>query len=91
MQVEYINIPEDLSVEIERLFFEYNAALSVCRFLMSQEGINDEMMQKYLDSVECKWVELEMAKDDSDRLLKNILPVSISHQVLPSKLLVQNT
>lgn len=63
MQVEYVNIPENLSMEIERLFFEYNAALSVCRFLMSQEDINDEMMQKYLDSIECKWVELEMTKN----------------------------
>ena len=62
-KIEYIEIPYDVSDEVERLFFEYNARLSVCRFLMSQEGINDEMMQKYLDSVECKWVELEMAKE----------------------------
>lgn len=73
MKVEYVNIPENLSVEIERLFFEYNAALSVCRFLMSQEGINDEMMQKYLDSVECKWVELEMAKGLANKTYPSII------------------
>lgn len=61
--IEYINIPMELSMDVERLFFEYNAALSVCRFLMSQEDINDDMMQKYLDSVECKWIELEIAKE----------------------------
>ena len=60
--IEYIEIPYELSCNIERLFFEYNAALSVCKFLMSQPEVREDMLQKYLDSVECKWVELEVLK-----------------------------
>lgn len=67
-KIEYVNIPFEISNNIERLFFEYNARLNVCKFLMQQEDIDENIMQKYLDSVECKWVELEMLKQKTAKL-----------------------
>lgn len=61
-KTEYVTLPLDLSHDVERLFFEYMASLSVSRYLMSQDGIRESMMQMYLDAVECKWIELEMLK-----------------------------
>ena len=47
---------------IERLHFEYNAALDIIAFLMSKEDVKERHLQKYLDVAELRYTELEMAK-----------------------------
>ena len=59
-----ITIPEEESIYMERLFYEYNASLNIIKFLMSQEEVLDKHLQKYLDSSEVKYTEMEMAKNE---------------------------
>lgn len=57
-----VNIGEQDSVCVERLWYEYNAALGVLRYLMSQSDVLEKNLQLYSDSCEAKGVELELAK-----------------------------
>ena len=57
-------IPEQVSAYVERLFFEYNASLNIIRYLMSQDDIKEEYMQRYLRRSEQKYTELEMVKEN---------------------------
>lgn len=47
---------------VERLYFEYNASLNIIAFLMSKDEVKESHLQRYLDSSELKYTELEMAK-----------------------------
>ena len=58
------------STYIERLWYEYNASLNILRFLMSQDTVLEQHLQKYLDSSEAKYAELEMAKDSVSKAHK---------------------
>lgn len=58
------------STYIERLWYEYNASLNILRFLMSQDTVLEQHLQKYLDSSEAKYTELEMAKDSVSKTHK---------------------
>lgn len=49
---------------VERLWYEYNASLNILRYLMSQDDILEKHLQKYLDSSEAKYTELEFAKKE---------------------------
>ena len=40
-------IPEQVSGYVERLFFEYNASVNILRYLMSQDDVKDEYIQRY--------------------------------------------
>lgn len=59
-----VKIPEKVSAYVEKLFFEYNASLSVVRYLMSQDDVKDEYIQRYLKQCEEKHIELELAKKE---------------------------
>lgn len=65
-----VKLTEEESNYIERLWFEYNASLNILRFLMSQEGVLEKHLQKYLDSSEAKYTELEMAKKEISSIYK---------------------
>ena len=56
-------ISDQVSAYVERLFFEYNASLNILRYLMSQDDVKDEYIQRYLDCSEKKYTELEIAKE----------------------------
>ena len=60
-------IPEQVSNYVERLFFEYQASLNILRYLMSQDGIKDEYLQRYLDVSEQKYTALEIAKSEASK------------------------
>ena len=47
---------------MERLWYEYNAALGVLRYLMAQSDVLEKNLQLYSDSCEAKGVELELTK-----------------------------
>lgn len=59
-----VSIAETDSVYVERLWFEYNAALNILRYLMSQDVVLEKHLQKYADSAEVKYTELELVKKD---------------------------
>lgn len=58
-----VNIPYECSIYIERLNYEYVTSRSLLRYLMSQETVKEEHLQRYIDIVEQKGVALEMAKE----------------------------
>lgn len=60
--VEIILIPNELSLKVERQYFEYNSALNVVGYLMQRGNINEELLQKYIDTVEYRGVQLELTK-----------------------------
>lgn len=57
-----VKICEEDSIYVERLWYEYNAALGILRYLMSQSDTLEQHLQLYADSCEAKGVELELAK-----------------------------
>ncbi len=59
-----VKLTNEENTYIERLWFEYNASLNILRFLMSQEDVLEKHLQKYLDSSEAKYAELEIAKKE---------------------------
>lgn len=59
-----IRIDYDLSVYIERLFFEYNAGLRILRYLASEESVKEEHLDKYFKETKEIEIELELAKKE---------------------------
>lgn len=57
-----VRIPEQVSTYVEKLFFEYNASVNILRYLMSQDDVKDEYIQRYSKNVQEKYIELETAK-----------------------------
>lgn len=65
-----VNIGEQDSVCVERLWYEYNAALGVLRYLMAQPDVLEKNLQLYTDNCEAKSVELELAKREVSERFK---------------------
>lgn len=57
-----IQIPENLMVEVQRLWFEYQSNLNILGYLMSQNGINKELLQDYNNDTKSRFTELEIYK-----------------------------
>ena len=45
-------IPEQVSAYVERLFFEYNARLNVFKFLIKDNDIEQNILDKYQKEIE---------------------------------------
>lgn len=60
-----IKIDENISIYIEKLFFEYNATTNVLRYLSSQEDIKREHLDRYFKDAKDKYIELELAKKEA--------------------------
>ena len=65
--IEKVQIPADVSLEVNRAFYEYNAALNISGYLMSRPGVQIELLQQYLDATEMKYATLEMLKEKAVR------------------------
>lgn len=59
-----IRIDEGISTYIEKLFFEYNSALNILRYLASQEDVKQEYLDRYFEDAKNKGIELELAKNE---------------------------
>lgn len=57
-----VRIPEQVSTYVEKLFFEYNASVNILRYLMSQDDVKDEYIQRYSKNAQEKYIELETVK-----------------------------
>ena len=60
---EIVNIPENICLEVERRYFEYEAAKHLIGYLMSRTDVQLELLQNYLDVAEVKFADLEMMKN----------------------------
>lgn len=60
-----IKIDNNISVYVEKLFFEYNAATNILRYLISQEDVKREYLDRYFEDAKNKYIELEIAKKEA--------------------------
>ena len=58
-----VNIGEENSRKMEKIWYEYNAARDIVAFLMQQEGVKFENLQEYLNVAEARFVESEKMKE----------------------------
>ena len=58
----FVEIPADLSLEVERRYFEYMVAQNVVAYLMQKRNVDKDILQSYIDTVEYRGVELELMK-----------------------------
>lgn len=61
----------DEAAYLERLYFEYQATLSILRYLTSQDGIKDEYIDRYTKDHNEKFTAFEIAKKE---ILDKYLP-----------------
>ena len=59
-----VKIQREESETVERLFFEHRAGQDNIAFLMKDKGVRYDLLQEYIDVVECRYVELEMMKSE---------------------------
>lgn len=59
-----VNIRKEEANYLERLYFEYQAALSIIRYLTTQDGIKEEYLERYTKSHDEKFTAFEIAKQD---------------------------
>lgn len=59
-----VQIPYDVCAEVERRFFEYNAAKDIIKFLMSREDVLESKLMWYINNTETRFTELELLKDE---------------------------
>ena len=60
--METCTITQADSNYVEKLFYQYNASKDIINFLMSSSTANYEHIQRYIDTAEMRFVELEIAK-----------------------------
>jgi hypothetical protein len=59
-----VEIETHESEAVERLFYLHNAGQDNIAFLMKDKDIRYEILQEYIDVTECRYVELEMLKEE---------------------------
>lgn len=60
--IKSVEIPYEDSIAVERLFYEWNSGRSNIAFLMKDSEITPEMLTKYIQIVDEKFMELEKLK-----------------------------
>lgn len=58
-----VTIPEDLSLNIERLFYEYTAGMQSVAFLTKDKDVPMDILKWKIDHTETVCAELEMLKN----------------------------
>lgn len=58
-----VNIGEEKSRQMEKVWYEYNASRDIVAFLMQQEGVKFENLQDYLNVAEARFVVSEKMKE----------------------------
>ena len=63
MRKEYrVSIDPELSLNIERQFYEWKGGQENIAFLMKEKDVNHELLQEYINIVETRYASLEMLK-----------------------------
>ena len=73
-KVFVVNIGEENSRKMEKIWYEYNASRDIIAFLMQQEGVKFENLQDYLQVAEVRFVESEKTKEE---LAKEFKPAEV--------------
>ena len=60
-----VTIPEDLSLNVERLFYEYNAGMQSVAFLSKDKDVPMDILKWKMDQTETTYAELEMLKNET--------------------------
>ena len=55
------------SESVERSWYEYNGAKDIIGYLMTQENVNENYLQQYINIAERRYAELEMKKNAVDK------------------------
>lgn len=58
-----VQIPYDVSADVERRFFEYNATKNILAYLMSRDDVLATHLEKYIRQAETRFTELELMKE----------------------------
>lgn len=74
-----VPIPEQTSLSVERLYYEYTAGRESVKFLMKDKDIRWDILQNYVNVVEARFTELEMLKKS---VSKEYLPEEIEQSGL---------
>ena len=69
-----VQIPEETSGKVERLFYEWKAGRETIAFLMKDKDVRWDILQQYVNVVETRYTELEMMKD---AVAKQYAPIPI--------------
>lgn len=69
-KVFVVNIGEENSRKMEKIWYEYNAARDIIGFLMQQDGVKFENLQDYLQVAEVRFTESEKTKEALAREFK---------------------
>lgn len=59
-----VEIDNHESETVERLFYLHNAGQDNIAYLMKDKDIRYDILQEYIDVTECRYVELEMLKEE---------------------------
>ena len=58
-----VNIGEENSRKMEKIWYEYNASRDIIAFLMQQDGVKFDNLQDYIQVAEIRFVEAEKMKE----------------------------
>jgi len=65
-----VNIGEENSRKMEKVWYEYNAARDILKFLMEGGTVPFDNLQNYIQIAEVRFVESEKTKDELARQFK---------------------
>lgn len=65
-----VRIPGDVCADVERRFFEYNAAKDIIAYLSSRETVLPEHLERFINQAEFRFTELEMVKEQVTKQYK---------------------
>ena len=61
---KYAKVPQDEIRYVEQLQFEYNAEMNILTYLVKQEGVKEEYLDRYFARAKNKNMLLEVAKKE---------------------------
>lgn len=75
-----VNIPQETSESVERLFYSYHGGQDTVAFLMKDKDVRWDILQQYVNVVEARYAELEMLKDS---VAKQYAPIPMGETGVP--------
>ena len=75
-----VPIPEETSVKVERLFYEWRAGRETIAFLMKDKDVRWDILQQYVNVVETRYTELELMKEG---ISKQYAPIPMGESGVP--------
>lgn len=61
--IEYVDVPHELIIELQRRHYEWHASKHILHYLMTCNDVSMERIQLYADCAETKFVDAELMKE----------------------------